>query len=153
MKLLRLSPDLEDAVRELAVDYAAVDHPRFDEILPHYAAALRVLEQSAFTFFVAQREDGVLVGTVRLRLVLNDALWQNGGNIGYDVRPSMFNRGIGTRVLALALVEARAAGLSWVLLTVDPENAPSIRVIKKNGGEPIGVAEETGYLRYRVNLR
>jgi predicted acetyltransferase len=152
MRLVRLSLENEDAVREIAADYASVGDPRFDEILADYGAAFRTLEEAPTEFFVARREDGVLVGTARLRLLLNDGLWQNGGNIGYDVRPSMRHRGIGTALLGLVLDHARDAALPWVLLTVEPENAASIRVIEKNGGELLGAAEESGYLRFRINL-
>jgi predicted acetyltransferase len=55
-------------------------------------------------------------------------------------------------MLALVLEEARGRGLDWVLLTVDPANRPSIRVIEKNGGEQIGTAEESGYLQFRIRL-
>ena len=48
--------------------------------------------------------------------------------------------------------EARRRGLDWVLLTVEPSNRPSIRVIEKNGGERIGQASESGYLQFRIRL-
>jgi len=37
-------------------------------------------------------------------------------------------------MLALALTEARALGLTRVLITCDPKNLASVRVIQKNGG-------------------
>jgi len=160
--LVRLTKEIEPAVREIAAEYAAHGDPRFEEIEKDYDGMVNTLARSereaihplrvTFTFFLAQRDDGLLVGTIRVRHALNDRLWQDGGHIGYDVRHSLRNRGYGTRMLALALDEGRALGLPWVLLTVAPANAPSIRVIEKNGGRRSGVAEETGYLRYRIDL-
>lgn len=161
MRLVRLTRAIEPAVREIAAEYAQAGIPRFEEIAKDYDGMVErhaALEKAPIspggvpqTFFLAERGDGVLVGTIRVRHDLNDDLWQNGGNIGYEVRPSMRNRGYATRMLALALDEAFALGLEWVLLTVDPENRPSIRVIEKNGGRLHGVAERTGYLRYRID--
>lgn len=155
MKLVRLSTAIEPAVRELAAEYEAEGIERFEAILLDYEAAARAPEFHAgvpYTFFLAQREDGLLVGTIRVRHELTERLWQDGGNIGYEVRPSLRNRGYATRMLALALKQARSIGLDWVLLTVAPANAASIRVIEKNGGARIGVGDRSGYLQYRIEL-
>ncbi|MHC4493915.1 MAG: hypothetical protein ACYTDU_20155 [Planctomycetota bacterium] len=55
-------------------------------------------------------------------------------------------------MLAMVLKEARQREMDWVLLTVDPANRPSIRVIEKNGGEKIGTASKSGYLQFRIRL-
>ena len=74
------------------------------------------------------------LGEVCIRHELNDALRRRGGHIGYGVRSSCWNRGHGTRMLALALEEARKMGLTRVLITCDDGNLASARVIEKNGG-------------------
>jgi predicted acetyltransferase len=156
VKLVRLSAAIEPAVRELAAEYEAEGIERFEAILQDYAGAVRAAGATEihagvpYTFFLAQREDGLLVGTIRVRHELTEGLWQDGGNVGYEVRPSLWNRGYATRMLALALTEARRIGLDWVLLTVAPTNAASIRVIEKNGGARIGVGDRSGYLQYRI---
>lgn len=156
LRLVRLSPGIEAEVREIAAEYEAAGMERFGPILADYEAAVnRTGDAHAgvpYTFFLGQRDDGRIVGTIRVRHALTEALWQNGGNIGYEVRPSLRNHGYATRMLALALDEARALGLRWVLLTVDPDNAASVRVIEKNGGRQIGIAARTGYLQYRIEL-
>jgi predicted acetyltransferase len=90
--------------------------------------------------------DAEIVACVRLRYRLTPALEVEGGHIGYDVRPSFRGRGFGTAALRLALPEARRLGLLRVLLTVDADNLPSIRVIERNGGRLSGqaVSERTG---------
>ena len=97
------------------------------------------------TVFWAVR-GGRLVGVLKLRHRLNPALERYGGHIGYFVRPSARGQGVATRMLALALSEARALGLTRVLLTCDLDNLASARVMMKNGGvrDTDGVHPETG---------
>jgi len=79
--------------------------------------------------------DGAAVfGHLRLRHRLNEKLERLGGHIGYDVPPRHRGRGYATQMLALGLMEARRIGLERALLTADAANAPSLRVIEKNGG-------------------
>jgi len=56
------------------------------------------------------------------------------GHIGYSVVPWRRREGLATRGLALLLDDARAEGLAFVLLTTDPDNRASQRVIERNGG-------------------
>jgi len=79
-------------------------------------------------------QSGRLLGEVRLRHRLTPPLENFGGHIGYVVRPSEWGKGYGTRLLALALEQARALGLPRVLIVCDDENIASARVIEKNGG-------------------
>lgn len=78
--------------------------------------------------------DGEIVACARLRFALTPALEVEGGHIGYDVRPRSRGLGFGKAVLRLALDEASHRGLLRVRLTVDADNAASIRVIESNGG-------------------
>ncbi len=56
------------------------------------------------------------------------------GHIGYAVVPWKRRRGHATQALRQVLPLAREAGLRWVDLTTDADNAPSQRVILANGG-------------------
>jgi predicted acetyltransferase len=78
--------------------------------------------------------EGQIVGVLKLRHRLTPALENRGGHIGYFVRPSARGQGVATRMLALALPQARALGLIRVLLTCDIANHASARVMVKNGG-------------------
>jgi predicted acetyltransferase len=97
----------------------------------------------------------VLVGVSRLRHRLTPELLNDGGNIGYYVRPAYRGKGHGKTILSLTLVEARSLGLERVLLTVRTGNLPSIRVIEANGGvledERVD-AEGLAYRRYWIDL-
>ena len=98
---------------------------------------------------------GEVVGMSRLRHRLTPALLDDGGHIGYYVRPSARGRGHGRELLRLTLVEARRLGIRRALLTVDSGNAPSLRVIEGNGGvmedERID-GEGIAYRRYWIDL-
>ncbi len=75
------------------------------------------------------------IGEISIRHKLTDALLRFGGNIGYGVRYSRWNRGYGTAMLRGALEYAgRELGLKRVLITCDDDNYGSARVIEKNGG-------------------
>ena len=75
-----------------------------------------------------------LLGVVNLRHSLNKDLLEFGGNVGYSVRPSFRRQGHGTRLLAAAIDQARELGLDRILVTSDPANKASIKVIERNNG-------------------
>lgn len=83
-------------------------------------------------------EANQVVGIVRVRHRLNERLLQFGGHIGYYIRPSERGKGYGKLALQLALEQTRRLGLTRALLTVNPENAFSKRVVLSNGGVPDG---------------
>lgn len=76
------------------------------------------------------------LGRLSIRHRLNDALRRHGGHIGYDVRPSGRRRGHATAMLRAALPIAAGMGIERALLTCDPGNVASRRVIEANGGVP-----------------
>ena len=75
-----------------------------------------------------------MIGFLALRHRLNDYLLQEGGHIGYSVRPSRRREGHALRALELALPRAAGLGLDEVLLTCDEDNLGSRLVIEKAGG-------------------
>jgi predicted acetyltransferase len=87
----------------------------------------------AHTFWMVRNKTKI-VGVVQIRHSLTPFLEKEGGNIGYSVRPSERGKGYATRMLAMALDEARYLGLKRVLITCDQRNVASARVIQKNGG-------------------
>lgn len=121
-----------------------------------FAFALKPVEEGHFAAYVAgleaqEREEGLpegivpqttfwlvrggnyIIGVTRFRHRLTPGLEQWGGHIGYAIRPSERRRGYATLMLKLALREAKKLGLKRVLLTCDPENTASARVMLKNG--------------------
>lgn len=86
------------------------------------------------TFFCLDEDRDIFVGAVNIRHWLNDSLLLNGGHIGDGVRPSERGKGIGTKMIALALEECRRLGILRVLMVCDRNNIASARTIQKNGG-------------------
>lgn len=84
-------------------------------------------------YWLVDEGRGRFIGEVCIRHSLTAALERYGGHIGYAVRPSEWNRGCGTLMLALALEKAQGLGLSDVLATCDDDNLASARVMEKNG--------------------
>jgi predicted acetyltransferase len=79
-------------------------------------------------------QDARILGSSRLRHRLTPELEHEGGDIGFDIRPSARRMGFGTIVLRLTLERAAARGLARARITCDADNIASIRVIEKNGG-------------------
>lgn len=78
--------------------------------------------------------EGELLGVFNVRHELSDALRDEGGHIGYHVRPSARGRGVGHACLAGGLEVCRALGIRQALLTCDPTNVASWKVIEGAGG-------------------
>jgi predicted acetyltransferase len=89
-----------------------------------------------------------VVGFLALRHRLTAWLLEEGGHIGYSVRPSRRGQGQAGRALALAVRRSAELGLDRVLLTCDEDNRASARTIERNGG----VYEDTrnGKRRYWI---
>ena len=98
--------------------------------------------QTTFCLF----ENDQPVGIGKVRHFLTDALREHGGNVGYAIRPTARNRGLGKKFLALLLLECKSMGLDQVLLTVQNHNLPSIRVALANGGRIEKIAEDRHYI-------
>lgn len=75
------------------------------------------------------------IGWLKIRHYLNDYLREHGGHIGYGIVPTARGKGYGTEALRLGLEEAQKLGIDRVLLTCNPSNIGSRRVIEKNGGQ------------------
>lgn len=117
------------------VELAFADFPAFARELDEEARGVglpeRVVPQQTYWL---ERDDGTLLGEIRLRPQLTEPFERHHGHIGYNVRPSARGNGYATRMLALALEKAREQGLPRVMLTIEGENPASERVIARNGG-------------------
>jgi predicted acetyltransferase len=74
------------------------------------------------------------LGSIRVRHRLTPFLLEEGGHIGYDVRPTARLRGYATAMLAAALSFAASIGVDQALITCDEDNVGSRRVVELNGG-------------------
>ena len=144
VRLVEPSVEWEAAYREMLAEFSGDRIEVLTEV-DDFAATVQRLRDRArgvglpegyvpdSTYWLV-REDGTVLGVSNLRHRLDAALEDYGGHIGYTIRPSERRKGYGTRLLELTLAKARERGLERVLITCDPENIGSVRVIQKNGG-------------------
>jgi predicted acetyltransferase len=143
-KLVDPAIEWREAFLNFARDWRDSGNDRYDLALDDFDAYLAGVQRSRNpdqippgwvpgTEFWLEHEEQI-VACVRLRFWLNASMQVEGGHIGYDVRPSARRRGFGTAALRLVLPEAERRGLERVLLTVDADNLPSVKIIERNGG-------------------
>ena len=112
-------------------------HARFDE----YLQTLREKETHPLEGMVPATRywlitaQGVYAGELDLRHHLQASLRRFGGHIGYKIRPSQRRRGFGRLICKLGIIEARARGISDILITCDEDNIGSRKIIEANGGQ------------------
>lgn len=142
----------QKTLTQLQTDFASVVQQLRDNEAGYDLPEDRVPETTLWLM----RNQAELIGYVNIRHRLTAALEHHGGHIGYFICPSERGQGYGTKMLALALNEARKLGLSKVLMTCDVDNPASARGIEKNGGvlDSQGISNVSGKLiaRYWIGL-
>ena len=100
--------------------------------------------------------EGIYIGQLNLRHELTQSLYEVGGHIGYEIRPSMRQRGYGKEILRLGLEKARERGIHHVLVTCDETNIGSKKIIEANGGRFQNAVMQEGSpvkkLRYWITI-
>lgn len=99
---------------------------------------------------VAFSKDGQAVGFLNIRLCLNDFLLEEGGHIGYSIRPSERGKGYAKESLRQGLQVAKEKNIKKALVTCSTENPSSRAVIVANGGLFEDV--RNGVERYWIDL-
>ena len=89
----------------------------------------------ADTYFAMRVCDEQIVGIINIRHTLDSDFMRNyGGHIGYTVRPNERRKGYATQMLRLALERCKERNINRVLITCDPANTASYRVIEACSG-------------------
>jgi predicted acetyltransferase len=96
-------------------------------------------------------EGSQYLGRIAVRHRLTPWLLDQGGHIGYDVRPSARRRGHATAMLRAVLPYAASLGIEQALVTCDDDNVASRKVIEAAGG--IFEDQRGRKLRYWVSTR
>ena len=148
-RLVAPSPAWKDSYRALVAEFKA----KGEELIPfplsfpneNFEAFVAQLSAAAHgigipadfvpnsTFWLL--DGSAVVGVSNLRHRLTPKLLEEGGHVGYGIRPSARGRGLGKAILALTLREAARRGIDRALLTCAKANAASAAVIAANGGE------------------
>lgn len=122
-----------------------------------YAASLENKEATKVivpdsTYFCLDEERNIFVGAVNIRHYLNENLLLTGGHIGDGVRPSERKKGIGSKMISLALEKCKELGIDRVLMVCDKSNIASAKSILNNGGVLENEVEVCGtlYQRYWI---
>ncbi len=93
---------------------------------------------------------GQALGFLNLRLRLNDYLLENGGHIGYSIRPFERGKGYAKEALRQGLQVAKQKNIKKALVTCSVENPASRAVILANGGLIEDI--RNGVERYWIDL-
>ena len=111
----------------------------------------------AETYFLIRESDNKIVGVISIRLRLNKALWDFGGNIGFSIRPSERRKGYNKINLFLGLCVCKNRGIEAVLISCEKRNIASAKSIQALGGKLIYeyMDEELGYeiQNYVIDVR
>lgn len=91
----------------------------------------------ALTYFYVREEDERIVGMINIRLALSDFLREEGGHIGYSVRPTERRKHYATDMLKAGVEVLNTIGINEVLVSCDKENIASSGTILNNGGRLI----------------
>ncbi len=79
--------------------------------------------------------NNILVGIIKIRPRLDNALLIQGGHISYSIAPSFRGKGYGTLILNEGIKILSKYNVKKVLVTVNEENLISRKVIEKNCGK------------------
>ena len=88
----------------------------------------------AFSYFYIRETDNKIIGMINIRLALNDFLRNEGGHIGYCIRPTERKKHYATNMLNEALAFCKNIGLINIIISCDKSNIASANVIKNCGG-------------------
>lgn len=114
--------------------------------LDNYSGWLQKLEEDriritneekvpAETFFLVRENDNKIVGTINIRLALNEKLKKIGGHIGYSIRPTERKKGYNKINLYLGLLCCQEHGIKEVFMDCDKDNLASAKTMQALGGK------------------
>jgi len=101
-------------------------------------------------YWITDGHPASVIGFLALRHELNAWLLEEGGHLGFSVRPSRRGEGHASRALALAVRRSAELGLDRVLVTCDEDNLASRRTIEGNAG--IYEDSRNGKRRYWITV-
>lgn len=160
------------ARKEEAIEYIKEHHEYnsringsggLDKYIDDYEGWLQKLEDykqptedrvPALTYFLVRESDNKIIGMANIRLYLNDRLREEGGHIGYGIRPSERRKGYNKINLYRALEVCQEQGIEEVVLDCNKDNLGSSRTMIALGGIKQYEKMHNGELieRYAINV-
>ena len=149
--------DIYEMLQELPADENGFSNSVKDRTFEEYKEWLKKSAKSAeqtgvvdgwkvpttvFWFFESDKP----VGIGKVRHNLTDALLEQGGNVGYAIRPTARNRGLGKKLLSCLIAESQKIGAGKLLLTIQNHNIASIHVALANGGKIEKITADRHYI-------
>ena len=113
----------------------AIDEGWFERTKPWYDRKEQGLiegESASFHYWAVDGER--FIGEFQLRTEFTERVLTDIGSVGYAVRVSEWGKGYGSELLRQGLEIARQRGMDRALVTINDNNAASIRVCEKLGG-------------------
>lgn len=95
------------------------------------------------TFLLIRKNDNKIVGSLNIRLSLNERLLKLGGHIGYGIRPSERGKGYSKINLYLGLIEAKKFNLDKVMINTEVNNIQSNKTLVSLGGDLVRTEIDT----------
>ena len=89
------------------------------------------------TYFLVRGNDNCIVGTINIRLALNDFLRKGTGHIGYSIRPTERGKGYNKINLYLGLKVCNEHGIDKVLMDANLDNPASWKTMESLGGKRV----------------
>nr|WP_255494659.1 GNAT family N-acetyltransferase [Psychrilyobacter piezotolerans] len=97
---------------------------------------------AATEYWLVDRREKEIRGIIKIR---HESIPVH-GNIGYDIPPRKRFLGYGTKILGLGLEKARELGIKEVRVSCTSDNEGSKKIIIKNNGVFMGLAEDNNEL-------
>lgn len=88
-------------------------------------------------------KDKEFIGTLNIRHRLNWHLEKWGGHLNFVIRPSMRKKGFGKKLIQKSIPYLNYLGIERALVTVDPEDKASIKLIEFCGGKLQDITQAT----------
>lgn len=95
------------------------------------------------TFLLIRKNDNKIVGSLNIRLSLNEKLLKLGGHIGYGIRPSERGKGYSKINLYLGLIKAKEFNLDKVMINTEVSNIQSNKTLVSLGGDLVRTEIDT----------
>ena len=169
LKLIEPTTELEEQYIQMIHDWDSTDEPKVPFQLNFDYSDFQSMVSILFerkkgigipdthvpvsTFWLIDQQNEIL-GVVNIKHRLTESLMLDGGHIGYGIRPSKRKKGYATKILELALKEAKKLNIEKALITCDKDNLASSKTILNNNGilDEEYIHEGVSKQRYWINV-